>query len=148
MRNDFRQIKKEYSNRWVFERLQIPHSGFRIPDSLRSTNPSKTWRTVNKFTFTALSPFFVGLKPYSHGKQWLTVCNLWEWTIFEWHILDFSLSILTILLDIRDGETLAKWRSRASSTTHPSTETEWPPKLLTRISNWRMELHSDMQENQ
>ena len=39
-------------------------------------------------------------------------------------MLDFSLSILTILLDIRDGETLAKWRGRASSTTHPSTETE------------------------
>ena len=26
--------------------LRIPHSGIRIPDSLPSTNPTKTWRTV------------------------------------------------------------------------------------------------------
>ena len=27
-----------------------------------------------------------------------------------------------------DGETPAKWQSKASFATHPSTETEWPPK--------------------
>ena len=28
-----------------------------------------------------------------------------------------------------DGETPAKWASKASFATHPSTKTEWPPKL-------------------
>ena len=32
---------------------------------------------------------------------------------------------------LRVGETLAKWPSKASFATRPSTETEWPPKLLT-----------------
>ena len=41
----------------------IPDSGFRIPDFIPSTNSTKTWRTVNKLTFTAFSPFFVWLKP-------------------------------------------------------------------------------------
>ena len=43
--------------------LRLPHSGFRIPDSIPFTNSTKTWRTVNKLTFTAFSPFFVWLKP-------------------------------------------------------------------------------------
>ena len=47
---------------------------------------------------------------------------------------------------LRDGKTLAKWPSKASFVTHPSTKTEWPPKLLTGFSSWRIELHSDMQE--
>ena len=34
-----------------------------------------------------------------------------------------------------DGETLAKWPSKATFPTHTSTETEWPPKLLTRFSS-------------
>ena len=34
-----------------------------------------------------------------------------------------------------DGETPAKRQSKASFATHPSTETEWPPKLLTRFSS-------------
>ena len=32
---------------------------------------------------------------------------------------------------LHDGETPAKWQSKASFGTHPLTETEWPPKLLT-----------------
>ena len=56
MRNDFPQITKGKG-------LRIPHSGIRIPDFKRSTNPTKTWRTVNKLTFTAFSLFFVWLKP-------------------------------------------------------------------------------------
>ena len=47
-----------------------------------------------------------------------------------WHIPDFSLSIPTILLDIRDVERLAKWPRRAGFATHPSTDNEWPPKRL------------------
>ena len=29
---------------------------------------------------------------------------------------------------LHDGETRAKWQSKASFATHPSTEPEWPPK--------------------
>ena len=36
---------------------------------------------------------------------------------------------------LHDGETTAKWQSKASFATHPSTETEWPPKLVTRFSS-------------
>ena len=36
---------------------------------------------------------------------------------------------------LHDGETPAKWQSRASFATHPSAEPEWPPKLLTRFSS-------------
>ena len=36
---------------------------------------------------------------------------------------------------LRDGETPAKWQSNATFATHPSTETEWPPKCLTRFSS-------------
>ena len=39
--------------------LRIPHSAFQIPESFTSTNPTKTWRTVNnrnKLTFTGFSP--------------------------------------------------------------------------------------------
>ena len=46
-----------------------------------------------------------------------------------------------------DGETSAKWQSKVNFASHPSTETEWPPKLLTRFSSWRIELHNDMQES-
>ena len=41
MRNDFPQITKGKG-------LRIPHSGFRMPDSLPSTNSAKTWRTENR----------------------------------------------------------------------------------------------------
>ena len=36
---------------------------------------------------------------------------------------------------LHDGETPAKWQSKASFATHPSTKPEWPPKLLTRFSS-------------
>ena len=36
---------------------------------------------------------------------------------------------------LQDGETPAKWQSKASYATQPSTETEWPPELLTRFSS-------------
>ena len=36
---------------------------------------------------------------------------------------------------LRDEETPAKWPSEPTFATHPSTETEWLPKLLTRFSS-------------
>ena len=47
---------------------------------------------------------------------------------------------------LNDGETPTKWQNKASFATHPSTEPEWPPTLLTRFSSGRIELHNDMQE--
>ena len=34
-----------------------------------------------------------------------------------------------------EGETPAKWQSKASFATHPAAEPEWPPKLLTGFSS-------------
>ena len=145
MRNDFRQIKKQYSNRWVFERLRIPHSEFQIP--YLTQIPPKTWRSVNKFTFTALSPFFVGLKPYSHGKKVIESMQSLGMDNFRVAYTRFLAFYSDNPSGLRDGETPAKWLSKASFTTHPSTETDWPPKLLRRFSSWRIELHNDMQES-
>ena len=36
---------------------------------------------------------------------------------------------------LQDGETPAKWQSKASFATPPSTESEWSPKILTRFSS-------------
>ena len=36
---------------------------------------------------------------------------------------------------LNDAETPAKMQSKASFATHPSTEPEWPPKHLTRLSS-------------
>ena len=36
---------------------------------------------------------------------------------------------------LNDGETPAKWQSKSSFATPPSTEPEWPPKFLTRFSS-------------
>ena len=36
---------------------------------------------------------------------------------------------------LQDGEKPAKWQSKASFATHPSTESEWPLKRFTRFSS-------------
>ena len=36
---------------------------------------------------------------------------------------------------LQDGETPAKWQSKASFATHTSTESEWPLKRFTRFSS-------------
>ena len=52
-----------------YQKKRVANSAFRIPDPTRSTNPTKTWPTVNKLMFTVFSLFFVRLKPQPHGKQ-------------------------------------------------------------------------------
>ena len=113
--------------------LRIPHSGFRIPDSLPSTNPTKTWRT--KFTFHRLLSLL----------RWVKTIATWKTLIGSMQSLgmdNFRVAytrFLTFYSDnpsgLQDDETPAKWQSKASFATHPSTEVEWPPKLLTRFSS-------------
>ena len=40
-----------------------------------------------------------------------------------------------------------KWPVRASFATYPWNETGWPPKLLTRFSSLKMELHNKRRAN-
>ena len=51
------------------QKKRVANSAIWIPDPPHFTNPTKTWPTVNKLTFTAFSLFFVWLKPQPHGKQ-------------------------------------------------------------------------------
>ena len=114
--------------------LRIPHSGFRFPDSLPSTNPTKTWRTL-KFTFHRLLPLL----------RWVNTTATWKTVIESIQSLgkdNFRVAYTRFLAfcsdnpsGLHDGETPAKWQSKASFATHPSTETEWPPKLLTQFSS-------------
>ena len=128
MRNDFPQIIEGKG-------LRIPHSGLRIPDSIPSTNSTKTWRTLK----------------YAHVHRLLSLLRLVK-TIATWKTVIESIQslgmdkfrvVFTRFLafysdnpsGLHEGETPAKWKSKASFATHPSTEPEWPPKLLTRFSS-------------
>ena len=113
--------------------LRIPHSAFRIPDSLPSTNPTKTWRT--KFTFHRL------LSLLRLGKTiatWKTVIESMQSLRMDNFRVVYT-RFLAFYSDnpsgLHDGETPAKLQSKASFATHHSTENEWPPKLLTRFSS-------------
>ena len=117
--------------------LRIPHSGFRIPYSrfLPSTNPTKTWRTVSSRS-TVFYPFLL---------LWVKTIATWKTVIESIQSLgmdNFRVTYTRFLAfysdnpsGLHDGETAAKWQSKANFPTHPSTETEWPPKLLTRFSS-------------
>ena len=52
--------------------LYVWNSAFRIPDPTHSTNPTKTWPTVNKLTFTAFSLFSL-LRLVKTTATWKTV---------------------------------------------------------------------------
>ena len=117
--------------------LRIPHSAFRIPDSgFQIPTVHKPYKNMadSKFTFHRLLLLLLWVKTIA---TWKTVIESMQSLGMEWHIPDFSLSILRILLDfcLHDGETPAKWQGKANFATHPSTETEWPPKRLTRFSS-------------
>ena len=80
--------------------LRIPHSGFRFPDSLPSTNPTKTWRTL-KFTFHRLLPLLRWVKTIATWKTVIESMQSLGMDNFRVAFPDFSLSILTIQGDIR-----------------------------------------------
>ena len=73
MRNDFPQIIKGKGLRIPHSGFRILHSAFRIPDSNPFTNSTKTWRTVNKLTFTAFSLIFAVLRLVKTIATWKIV---------------------------------------------------------------------------
>ena len=127
MRNDFPQITKEKG-------LRIPHSGFRIPDSIPSTNSTKIWRAINTHVHRLLSL----LRLVKTIATWKTVTESMQSLGMDKFRVAFT-RFVAFYSDnpsgLHDGEALAKWQSKASFATHPSTEPEWPPKLLRRFSS-------------
>ena len=97
--------------------LRIPHSGFRIPDSrfLPSTNPTKKMAD-SKFTFHRLLPLLLWVKTIATSK---TVIESMQSLGMEWHVPDFSLSILTILLDFTMAKRLRNGKVRQISRLTP-----------------------------
>ena len=127
MRNDFPQIIKGKG-------LRIPHSGFRTPHSIPSTNSPKTWRTVNKLTYTAFSLLRL-VKTIATWKKVIESMQSLGMDNFRVECTRFLAFYSDNPSGLHDGDTLAKFQSKANFATHPSTEPEWPPKLLTRFSS-------------
>ena len=96
MRIEFRLIKKvklyNMLQQVTLKGLRIPHSGFRIPDSLPSTNPTKTW---------PLLPLLRWVKTIATWKTVIGSMQSLGMDNFRVAFPDFSLSILTILQDFR-----------------------------------------------
>ena len=105
--------------------LRIPHFGFRIPDS--------TFHS--KFRFHRLLPLLLWVKTIA---TWKTVIESMQSLGMDNFRVAYA-RFLALYSDnpsaLHDGETPAKWQSKANFTTHPLTETEWPPKRLTRFSS-------------
>ena len=104
----------------------------------------------SKFKFHRLLPLFRWVKTIATWKTVIESMQSLEMDNFRvafTRFLAFYSDNPSGLSKLRDGETPAKWQSKASFATHPSTETEWPSKLLTRFSSRRIELHNGMQES-
>ena len=111
--------------------LRIPHSGFRIPDSTFLTfhKPYKHMAD-SKFTFHSLLPLLRWVKTIATWKtviESMQTLGMDNFRVAYTRFLSFYSDNPSGLLD---SETPAKWQSKASFATHPSPETEWPPKLL------------------
>ena len=144
MWSDFRQIKKECSNKWVFERLRIPDSRL-----LAFCKPIRKHGGQQISSCSPLSLHSLFGKKHSHMEISDWKCAVVRNGQFSSGIYSKSRFLLwQSFWAIRDEEMLVKWKGRASFATHPWNETGWPPKLLARFSTWRMELHNDMQESQ
>ena len=118
--------------------LRIPHSAFRIPDSgFQIPTFHKPYKNMadSKFTFHRLLPLLLWLKTIA---TWKTVIESMQSLGMDNFRVAFT-RFLAFHSDnpsgLRDDETPAKWQSKASFATHPSTETEWPPKLSTRLGS-------------
>ena len=126
MRNDFPQITKGKG-------LRIPHSGFRIPYI------PKHYKNMADSNYKADVHRLLPL------LRWVRTIATWKTVIYSMQSLgmdNFRVAYNRFLAfysdnpsGLRDGKTSAKWPSKASFVTHPSTETEWPPKLLTQFSS-------------
>ena len=84
--------------------LRIAHSGFQIP----------TFHS--KFTFHRLLPLLLWVKTI---PTWKTVIKSMQSLGMEWHIPDFLLSILTILLDFTMAKRLRNGKVRQFSPLTP-----------------------------
>ena len=94
--------------------LRIPHSGFRIPDSYLPQTLQNM--ADSEFTFYPLLPLLLWVKTIA---TWKTVIESMQSLGMEWHIPDFSLSILTILLDFTMAKRLRNGKVRQISPLTP-----------------------------
>ena len=123
----------------TLKELRIPHSGFRIPDSgfriptFHKANKNMADRV--QITFHRLLPLLRWVKTIA---TWKTVIESVQSIGMDNYRVAFT-RFLAFYSDnpsgLHDSETPAKWQSKTSFATHPSTETEWRPKLLTRFSS-------------
>ena len=111
--------------------LRIPHSGFRIPTFHK---PYKNM-VDSKFTFHRLLPLLLWVKTIATWKTVIESMQSLGMDNFRVAYTRFLAFYSDNPSGLHDGETPAKWQSKANFATHPSTETEWPPKLLTRFSS-------------
>ena len=114
MPNDFPQIIKEKG-------LRIPHSGFQIPDFPQTLQ--KHGGQYIYFTFRRLLPLLSCVKTLA---TWKTVIESVQSSGMDNFRVAYT-RFLAFYSDnpsgLRDGETPAKWPSKATFATHPSTET-------------------------
>ena len=94
--------------------LRIPHCGFRIRNSYLH-KPFKNMAD-SKFTFHRLPPLLLRVKTIA---TWKTEIESMQSLGMEWHIPDFSLSILTILLDFTMAKHLRNGKVRQISPLTP-----------------------------
>ena len=130
MRNDFPQIIKGKG-------LRIPHSGLRIPDS-RFHPFHKSYENMADSKYAHVHRLLSLLRLVKTIATWKTVIESIQSLGMDKFRVAFT-RFLAFYSDnpsgLHEGETPAKWQSKASFATHPSTEPEWPPKLLTRFSS-------------
>ena len=92
----------------------------------------------SKLTFHRLLPLLVWVKTIA---TWKTVIKSMQSLGMDNFRVAYTrfLAFYSDNPGLHDGkkknETPAKWQSKANFATHPSTETEWPPKLLTRFTS-------------
>ena len=118
--------------------LRIPHSGFRIPDSgFQIPTFHKPYKNMadSNFTFHRLLPLLLWVKTIATWKTVIESMQSLGMDNFRVTYTRFLAFYSANPSGLNDGETPAKWQSKASFATHPSTEPEWPPKRLTRFSS-------------
>ena len=96
--------------------FRIPDSGFQIPTFHK---PYKNMAD-SKFTFHRLLPLLLWVKTI---VTWKTVIDSTQSLGMDNFLVAYT-RFLASYSGLHDGETPAKWQSKANFATHPSTETE------------------------
>ena len=120
MRNDFSTNNK---------RKRVANSAFRIPDSRFLFFP-KLYKNMADSVHRLLSLLRL-VKTIATWKTVIESMQSLEMDKFRVAFTRFLAFYSNNPSRLHDGETPAKWQSKASFATHPSTEPEWLPKLLT-----------------